>query len=181
MLCLAGNAVADKLADFKDAVNKEGCEAIPYQSERSTCKDRSSDKDKICQGFTCDKADVTKDIETYKEKSKNLREAKERKDEQAVSNLEGIVKSLEEKLEGYKKLAKERIENGYDCLETRERVQRSFSDAKQMVQAETGPDLQPYIPDLVRKYETGRDQHIVPMQETTRSIDNCKWVSEISW
>lgn len=181
MFSLSGKAVADKLDDFKEAVNKEGCEAIPYQSERITCKDRSGDKDKICQGFTCDKADVTKDLETYKEKLKNLEDAKERNNEQGARSLEETVKSLEEKLEGHKKLAKERIENGYDCLETRERVQRSFSDGKQMVQAETDLALQQYVPDLIRKYESGREQHIGPMQETTKAIENCKWVSEISW
>jgi hypothetical protein len=181
MLCLSGNAAADKVDDFKDAVKEKGCKAIPYQSERNTCKDRSNDKDLICQGFTCDKAEVVKDLETYKEKRKNLQDAKDRKDEQSARSLEETVKALEEKLEGHKRLAKERIENGLDCLEARERVQRSFSDAKQMVQAETDSALQPYIPDLVRIYEIGKDEHIVPMQQTTMAIENCRWVSEIVW
>jgi hypothetical protein len=181
MLCLPGNAAADKVDDFKEAATKDGCEAIPYQSERNTCKDRSNNKDKICKDFSIDRADVKKDLETYKEKRKNLQDAKDRKDEQSVRSLEKTVKSLDEKLEGHKKLAKELIDQGYRCLEARELVQRSFSDAKQMVTAETNQALQQYVPNLVRIYEDGRQRHIVPMQQTTTAIENCKWVSEISW
>jgi hypothetical protein len=181
MLCLSGNAAADKLADFKEAAGKDGCEAVPYSSERQACKDRSNDKNRICKDFSCDKAAVTKDLEEYKEKSKNLQDAKQRKDEQSVRSLESTVKSLNDKLEGHKRLAKELIKSGYDCLAAREMVQRSFSDAKQMVSAESDQALKQYVPDLVRKYDNGRQEHIVPMQQATRAIDNCKWVSEISW
>jgi recombinational DNA repair protein RecR len=181
MLCLTGSAAVDKLSDFKEAVTKENCDAIPYQSERITCKDRSKDKDRICVNFSCDKAQVAKDLETYKEKYQSLQNARSRKDEQSVRNLEETVKQLEEKLKGHVATAKERIDNGYNCLAAREYVQRSFSDAKQMVTGERDADLQQYIPDLVRKYEKGREEHIVPMQQTKHAIDNCQWVKEITW
>jgi hypothetical protein len=173
--------VAAKVDDFKEAATKEGCEAIPYPTERQSCKDRSGDKDRICQGFTCNKEEINKDLDNYKEKRQNLENAKARKDEQSVRSLEETVKSLDEKLKQQKKLAKDRIDNGTDCLETRERVQRSFSDAEVMVQKETDPDLQKYIPDLVRKYKKGREEHIRPMQETTTAIEGCKWASQITW
>jgi|SRR5450631_533888 len=180
-LCWPGSAAADKAADFKEAAGNDGCKAIPFSSERNTCVDRSNEQRKVCKGFSCEKDVVVDDLDAYKEKTKKLQEAKQRNDEQGARGIEEALKKLDDKLKGHVLEAKLRIDIAYDCLERRERVQRSFSEAKEMVQKETDPLCQPYIPALVSKYDEGRQAHVGPMQEVTKATDNCKWVATISW
>jgi TfoX/Sxy family transcriptional regulator of competence genes len=178
---LSGNAAADKVDDFKEAAGNDGCKAIPYQSERNACATLYSAKGNICKDYSCSKTDVSKSLDTYKEKLKNYLDAKSRKDDQAATSLEKTIKDLEEKLNADKKLGKERVEKSYDCLAAMELVQRKFSDVKKMVQDERDPALQSYVGNLVGKFEKGRDEHIRPMQDTTAAIENCKWVAGITW
>ena len=46
----ASVASADKLADFKDAVAKTGCESIPYSDYRSSCQSQQSQVHDWCDG-----------------------------------------------------------------------------------------------------------------------------------
>lgn len=40
VLCMPPRASADKLADFKTAAGNQGCDAIPYSSQRGSCRGR---------------------------------------------------------------------------------------------------------------------------------------------
>jgi hypothetical protein len=166
---------------FREAAAKEGCDAIPYQSERNLCKERSWDKDRVCTAYTCNKSDVDKDLANYKEALKNQQDAKDRKNEEGARALEKKVAELREKLEAHKRLASDRVEHAKDCLEARERVQRSFSDALQKVQQEKSPELQPYVATLAQKFKDGRESHLPAIQEAIRAMDNCQKVKETSW
>jgi hypothetical protein len=181
-LFLARDAMADnKTDDFKEAASKDGCAAIPYLDDRNLCEERYEDQKRVCQGYTCQKADFDKDLAEYKEKSQNLQEANDRKNEEAAHDLEAKVEKLKAKLEAYKQSAEERVEHCKDCLETRERVQRSFSDAIEKIQREDSPELKEYISILIQKFKDGRDAHVVPMQDVTKAMSNCQAVSDASW
>ena len=61
-LLFAGSAVLAGVADdFKDAANRDGCEAIPYSSERSACNSAGREVDDWCKSssrkWSCDDLD----------------------------------------------------------------------------------------------------------------------------
>jgi hypothetical protein len=58
-LLLVGSVVLAGVADdFKDAANRDGCEAIPYSSERSSCVSAGRDFEDWCKNtsrkWSCD-------------------------------------------------------------------------------------------------------------------------------
>jgi len=144
-------------------------------------KDRQAEMKRVCRNFSCDRREVESVLDKYKQKVKSLKDARERKDDQAVPGLKSAVESLEARLNESRASAKDTVHNGLDCLEKRELVQRSFSEARKMVEEERAPELQQYRDTLVQKYKIGRAEHDVPMQQAIGAIDNCKWVSEITW
>ena len=59
-------AIADKLSDFQDAVNRKGCESIPAANLRSTCVNQQSYVHDYCDGgkgpITCNNASITRQL-----------------------------------------------------------------------------------------------------------------------
>ncbi len=180
-LSLPSRMAAGTEDDFREASGKGGCEAIPYETERDECKTLSQEQRKTCKEFSCNRSDVEKTLQRYKVKTQNLRDAKDRNNQEAAESLEEEVNKLEDKLKEYKETANETVHECYDCLEAREKVQRAFSDASEKVSQETDPGAKQYVPKLLDIYKDGRDEHVVAMQQVTKAADNCKWVSEISW
>jgi hypothetical protein len=81
-------ASADKLSDFKDAVDAagsdKGCESIPYGDIRSSCKAAQSEVHDWCDGgrgpVTCGSAEITRQARYAVEKEKkNVAMLKEKK------------------------------------------------------------------------------------------------------
>jgi hypothetical protein len=79
---------ADKLSDFKDAVNAakdgKGCESIPYSDLRSNCTSEGSHVHEWCDGsrgpITCGSEELTRQAKSAVEKEKkNVEELKEKK------------------------------------------------------------------------------------------------------
>ena len=100
-MLLGGAVLAASLNDFKEAVGKEGCDAIPYETIRSTCKSRSSDVNDWCKNaskkWSCDDLDpsgLTKQIENVKKKVEELK--RETRAELAhIDQLGGALKAVE--------------------------------------------------------------------------------------
>ncbi len=180
-LSLPPRVVAATEDDFREAAGKAGCEAIPYETEKRECNTAHQEQVRICREFSCNKGDVEKALQKFKDKTQSLQQAKTRNNQEAAENLEVAVKELEDKLKEYKEAAGETLHECYDCLEAREKVQRAFSDASEKVSRETDPGAKQYVPTLLGIYKVGRDEHVVPIQQVTAAADNCKWVSEITW
>ena len=94
----ASAAIADKLSDFKEAVNKDGCESIPYSDLRGNCTSEQSYVHDWCDGnrgpVTCDSENITRELkanlererkklDTLKDKKRSLEDARGRATEDA--------------------------------------------------------------------------------------------------
>jgi hypothetical protein len=185
-LILCPPAMAAKVDDFKQAAAIDsGCDSIPYkgfnEDLNKKCKELSEYKNKICNNFSIDRAKVEKTLENYLDSRKKLQEAIDRKNTGAISGLKKQIQEGGEKLSDYKKAAKDLSDKVLECLAARENVQRVFSDAKELLKKETAPDLKQYISTILDTYEKGQREHIKAMQNTTTSMENSKWVSQLVW
>lgn len=88
IFALSTAAFADKLSDFKDAVNAaqagKGCESIPYSDLRSNCVSEGSQVHDWCDGskgpVTCGSEEITRQAKSAVEKQrKNVESLKENK------------------------------------------------------------------------------------------------------
>jgi hypothetical protein len=185
-LILCSPAMAAKVDDFKQAAAIDsGCDSIPYkgfnEDLNKKCKDLSEHKNKICNNFSIDRPKVEKTLENYIDSRKKLQDAIERKNTGAILGLKKQIQEGDEKLSDYKKTAKDLSDKALECLAARENVQRVFSDAKELLKKETDPDLKQYISTILDTYEKGQREHIKAMQNTTTSMENSKWVSQLGW
>ena len=125
-------AVADKLADFQDAVKNEGCKSIPYGDYRSTCESQQAPVHEWCDGgrgpVTCVSETITRQVKEAVEKTKrDVDTAKDNKDKadrkRGQSGLSDSDKRAAE--EEYKKASEEvdaaikRLEHANRDLEAR--------------------------------------------------------------
>ena len=177
----AGLARADKVDDFKQAAGKSGCEAIPYSSEKGTCKGKQSHKDSVCKGFGCERPEAEKLLGKLKEKRKNLADAKSRNNQSAVPGLEHDINELLVRLEKLRSDAKQKIGVCENCIKAREEVQKVFGAVKSKVAAERDPVLKQYIDTLVAHYEKGAKEHEDPIKQVNAALTHCKWVSSMSF
>jgi predicted RNase H-like nuclease (RuvC/YqgF family) len=195
--------LAAPVDDFKEAVKKEGCEAIPYSSLRDKCKTTQDNVQSYCKSsskiFDCSDLNPTglrRNIDNVKAKIADLKyerdklkdemsrtedEAKKKDLDEQVRAKEKQIYDLEQKVSDWEKtLAEEqkqvldRIYNGEQCLGYRVGVQQIFSDAKSEVKRESAPELQEYIAQLVSKYEAGESGHQKAIDNTNTAIQTCK-------
>jgi hypothetical protein len=180
---VASAADKDKVDGFKTAAGNAGCEAIPYQSERENCKDLQRSMKEICTNFSCDRDLAEKQIDKLKEKRKNLEDAKSRNNNSAIPDLERAIKELEDSLKELKYDATaHRVSRCEDCISAREKIQRLFSDVRTKVKGESGDkDLNSYVDNLVDKYDQGAKEHVQPIEDVKRALENCKWVRSMSY
>lgn len=177
----SGVLLADKLDDFKEAASRTGCDAIPYSSDRSDCRSAQDDKDSRCRAFSCSRDEAERQLEKYKEKKKNLDEARARKNESAIRDLERAVKEIEDDLKERKYEADKRVDRAEACISAREKVQRVFSYVRSKVKDERDDALKPYAEKLASHYETEGERHARPIEEVKNARDNCRWVRSMSW
>jgi hypothetical protein len=48
------------------------------------------------------------------------------------------------------------------------------------VKGESDEALKPYIDRLVNHYDKGTEEHVKPIEDVKRALENCKWVASIS-
>lgn len=180
--CLPGPVLADKLDDFKAAAGRSKCQAIPYSSDRRDCENASTAKGIACTEIGCSKNDVEKLLEKYKEKKQNLLDAKNRKNDAAIPDLEKAVQKLDDALKEVKSRAKNTlVARCKECIAAREKVQTIFATVKSKVQGESDKALSPYVNVLVAHFEEGAREHIHPLNEVKTALTNCQFVADISW
>jgi hypothetical protein len=203
-LLFAGSAVlAGVVDDFKDAANRDGCEAIPYSSERSACNSAGREVDDWCKNssrkWSCDDLDpsgLTRNIDNVNAKINDLKKEKdeleykrnnakddsERRDlESKIADKKDQIEALQVKVEAWKKqldneksMAKDRQEIGERCVSNRIAVQKIFESVKSKVQSESDPEAKQYVSKLVDKYTAAEKGHQEAIDITKRGIVKCK-------
>lgn len=187
------------LNDFKDAVNRKGCESIPYESIRRTCTDKGREVDDWCKSssrvISCDELDpsgFTRKIENVKQKiadlkrerdelsSKvsNAKEDSERRDledkkkakETEVYELEKKVENWESQYSSEKTAINDRIYNGERCAGFREEVAKVFYDAKSSAKSESNAEVKPHAERLISEWEAKEPGHIPPSGITGKPL-----------
>jgi hypothetical protein len=203
MLCVSGLALAGIADDFKDASNRDGCDAIPYSSERSSCSSAGRDVEDWCKNssrkWSCDDLDPTgikrnidnvnakiTDLKREKDdleyKRNNAKDDSERKDyETRIDEKKAQIEDLQKKVEAWtrqlsdeKSTARDRQDIGERCVATRITVQKIFADVKSKVQRESDRDAQQYASKLVDKYTAAERGHQEAIELTNRGIEKCK-------
>jgi len=194
---------ADKLDDFKEAVNKIGCESIPYSDGRSDCNSQQGEVHRWCDGekgpVTCELS-ATRDLqsklaseqknnEALRDKRRDLNDKRSHaSDDQEKSSLtseiEAIDKDIEastKKIEGLKsdldnrKYSIQKIMDTINkCIDYRRAVMNVFAYAQDKVRGENDPDIQPYARQLRDKYEESKRGHEIQITNRNNSLDDCK-------
>jgi len=202
MLGISALAFASIADDFKDASNRDGCEAIPYSSERSSCSSAGRDVDDWCKNssrkWSCDDldpsglkrnienvtskiADLKKEKDDLDYKRNNSSDENERKDyEKKIEDKKAQIEELQKKVEAWTKqlademdMAGKRKDIGDQCVKNRIVVQKIFTDVKAKVQSETDPDAKQYVSRLVDKYTASEKGHQEAIDITNRGIEKC--------
>ncbi|HWU87022.1 MAG TPA: hypothetical protein VN253_07095 [Kofleriaceae bacterium] len=184
-------------------MNRKGCESIPYDDLRSTCKSKSSEVADWCKGgrgkWSCDELDpsgLTKQIENVKRKIEDLKREKdelsrkksdakddsERREledslaakERDIYELEKKVEEWERRLSDEKRAANDRIYIGEQCHDARQNVARVFESAKGRARSETDSEIKPYADRLASSYEAEERGHAEAIDFVRRGIEKCK-------
>jgi hypothetical protein len=203
VLCLGSALWAGVEDDFKDASNRDGCEAIPYSSERGTCISAGRDVDDWCKNpskpWSCDDLDPTglnhnidnvtgkiNDLKREKDdleyKRNNSQDESERRElESKIKEKREMIETLQAKIDGWKKqidtergLARDRQDIGERCVASRVMVQKLFATVKVKVQGESDPGAKQYVSKLTDKYTAAEKGHQDAIDITNRGIDKCK-------
>jgi hypothetical protein len=203
VVCVSALAIAGVGDDFKDAADRDGCEAIPYSSERSSCVSAGRDVDDWCKNssrrWSCDDLDpsgLTRNIENVNSKIGDLKKEKDdleyrrnnAKDEserngyeKKIDEKKAQIEELQKKVEAWtkqlaeeKSKARDRQEIGEKCVANRITVQKIFADVKAKVQRESDPDAKQYALKLVDKYTGAERGHQEAIDIANRGIQKCK-------
>jgi seryl-tRNA synthetase len=196
-------AWADKIDDFKEAVNKTGCESIPYSDQRSNCNSQQDEVHRWCDGekgpVSCELG-VTRDLqaklaseqknsEALSDKRRDLNDklshASDEQDKSRLkSEIEAVDKDIEastKKIEGLKRDLDNRkyaiqkvIETINKCIDYRRAVMNEFSYAQDKVRGENDPDIQTYARQLRDKYEESKRGHEIQITNRNNSLEDCK-------
>lgn len=196
-------AWADKLDDFKEAVNKIGCESIPYSDLRSNCKSQQSDVHDWCDGakgpVTCD-IGVTRDLQSKLDREQRNQEALKDKrrdlddkrshasDDQEKSRLTSEIEAADKDIEASTKKVedlksdlskrKDLIEKTMytlnKCIDYRRAVMNVFAYALDKVRGENDPSIKPYAEQLRDKYEESKSGHEEQISNKNNSLETCK-------
>lgn len=101
-ICTSAVAFASIADDFKDASNRDGCEAIPYSSERGSCESAGRDVDDWCKNssrkWSCDDLDPTginRNIDNVNSKINDLSSSTSCPPPMAITRVSSILTSSE--------------------------------------------------------------------------------------
>jgi hypothetical protein len=203
VLGLLGSIIgAATLNDFKNAENQTGCDSIPYDSIRATCRSNRDGVREWCKNssrpISCDGLDpsgLTKQIENMKGKIKELKDelgklpsSSDAKDDSERRTLEDKKKAIEDKIYELEKRVAEfesrlsnektdinnRIYNGDKCVDYRKDVARSFESARSSAKSESDPEIKPIAEKLVRYWESEEPNHAAEIRKYQEAVDRCK-------
>ncbi|HEU0034476.1 MAG TPA: hypothetical protein VFQ53_27825 [Kofleriaceae bacterium] len=199
LMFFAGVVAAGIADDFKNASNSTGCDAIPYSSERETCK--RADVDGWCKSkkWSCDDldpsglnrnidnvnskiSDLKKEQSDLESKRNNAKDDSERRDyDDKIKDKKNQIEALQAKVDAWKKqidsersLARDRQDVGERCIAERKTVQKAFADAKYKVERESDADAKQYASKLVSIYDSEAKGHQEAIDITQKGIDKCK-------
>jgi chromosome segregation ATPase len=200
-LLVADIAGAQSLSDFKDAVGREGCRAIPYSSLRSSCESKQREIDNLCkvESWTCDKfnpdgleqqiSNVKRKIEELKKAKSSLEskksgakdDAEKREIDAEISETKKEIEKFEDMMEGWqkkleeeRKKIKDRIYAGEKCRDARQAQAKNFEEAKSKAKGERDEEIKPYAQKLIEKYEAGEKGHATVLGLVKKGIEKCK-------
>jgi len=202
VLLASSLALASIADDFKDASNRDGCEAIPYSSERSACISGGRDVDDWCKNpskpWSCDDldpsglnrnidnvngkiSDLKKEKDDLEYKLNNSKDDNERRDleskikdkKEQIDTLQAKVEEWKKQIDSEKSMARDRQDIGGRCVANRVIVQKIFATVKSRVQSENDPGAKEYVSKLVEKYTTAEKGHQEAIDITNRGIDKC--------
>lgn len=193
--------LAESLDDFKNVVGLKGCVSIPYNDERRRCMDAGADKADWCVAaeWSCEKVAGTKSfldsVEAIQKKINKEQEDKSLLENRRSNALEAerpgieiqirdtedsIAKLLERQkvqLEwagGAKRELELRLQSGEKCLAARTQVQQYFDTAISRAKAESDPDIQSIVQQLVPQWIESTEEHKTAFTETTTGVNRCK-------
>jgi peptidoglycan hydrolase CwlO-like protein len=204
LLCFAVPiAHADKLDDFKEAVNKKGCESIPYSDLQSNCKSQQSDVHDWCDGgrgpVTCDVGGTRDLVAKLEKEQKNLDALNDKRrdlddkrshasDDAEKSRLSSEIDLVDKDIDASKRriddlkndlskrkdLVNKTIETLGKCIDYRRAVLNVFAYALDKVRGESDPTIKPYAEQLRSKYEESKAGHEQQISNKDNSVDTCK-------
>lgn len=197
-------AIADKESDFRDAVGKEGCESIPYDDLKGTCKTQQSYVHDFCDGnrgpVTCRSESITRDlkdnvdreqqgVEALKKRKLKLEDEKSRATDDNEKNR--LSKEIEQTdndiyeagkrvdhsvadLDARKKLVEDAIYTIDKCIDYRQAVMNVFAAATDKVRGETNADIKPLARQLRDKFEEQKRGHEMAITAKKNALETCK-------
>lgn len=166
-------AHADKLDDFKEAVNREGvtCGANLMRDLRSKLerertslealknKRRDLDEKRARAADDSERARLTSDIEAV---DNDIEASKKR--------VEDLVSELEKR----KDLVEKTIYTLGKCLDYRRAVMNIFAYAADKVRGESDPDIKPYAEKLRDRYPQHISGHEIQITNKSNALESCK-------
>ena len=195
-------AIAQSVDDFKAAVDKDGCESIPYSDLRSGCNDKQQDVHtgetcdgpRSCQGLETDKFEERIKIENMclntlkplrdgfsNQKSELESDEEKRLIENVISEIQTEIDAAGSKIDASKRSIEanrgkinSRITTGEKCRKSRETVQAFFDQAMSKAKDESDPDIKPLADQLVSKWEASTRDHNGEVDRVNKVIDDCK-------
>lgn len=202
-MLFGGAVAAATLNDWKDAVSRDGCESIPYESIRRTCTEKGKEVDAWCKSSSrrigCDDLDpegLTRKIENVKQKLADLKRERDElsskinnaKDDNERRDLEDKKKAKEseiyeigKKVENWegqfsseRSALYDRISNGERCVGFREEVAKAFSDAKSNARSESDSEIKAYAERLISKWESQEPGHATAIRNYKEAVEKCK-------
>lgn len=195
-------ARADKLEDFREAVAKVGCDAIPYSDPRSNCRSQQDEVHPWCDGskgpVTCSgrTSDLTsardaaqRELQALQDKRREIDDRRSRAGDdaeraKASAELEAIDKELDaakakldgtlRDLERRKDLVDQAVYTLNKCIDYRRAVMNVFAYATDKVRGESDPDLRAYATQLRDLYGAQISGHEKQIENKTNALENCK-------
>lgn len=198
-IALAESATVD---EFKEAVQHQFCDSIPYRSLRGSCKDKGEIRDDYCKKreSSCknldpkglhDKIDseLNPKIEALRKQRDELKDKRsDAKDDDARKSIDEQLSSIEEQLEKLgrlveemkgkldenRRLASDRVDVGQRCIDARNEVTRIFADAKSSARGESDDQIKPLAEQLIRYWESQEPPHAEELDLAQKALERCK-------
>lgn len=197
-------ASADQLSEFQKAADSgaKGCDSIPFSSIQERCRDKRDDVDGYCKTDESGCRELNtyarqQELQQADSKLNDLdrarQEARSKRDsstdtseksrwENEVSQIERAIdeqkrsrETIAKTIEDYKYQAQGRIEKAKRCREARIDAVELFDEAQDKVkEAESNPDLKPFVPTLLAKYEDAERGHTIAIKETQERLLLCE-------
>jgi hypothetical protein len=199
----ASGTWADKLDDFKSAVNSTGCKSIPYGDLQRNCEDQQKEVHKWCDGDRGPvsvekgissklKRDSENEKKTYEElrrkksdlegaisRSSNEQEKTKLKNEleatqKDIYNSEKTIDNIKNALDKRKDLVEKAIYTIEKCIDFRRAVMNVFATALDRVRSENENAIAPLARTLRDRYEESKRGHEIAITDKNNALSTCR-------